>query len=111
MSSPSWIKPVRLAPRPAFLRSQFATGIAGRENPPCALPAGRLPRFRRVRELLNGRRFHIVGHDLQHGLRLAGVHRQPKAGSPVHTGIDRRQRSSRFYHYTISTSSPRSMNT
>ena len=38
MSSPSWITPVRLAPRPAFLRPQFAIDGAGRENLPGALP-------------------------------------------------------------------------
>ena len=32
MSSPSWITPVRFAPRPAFLRPQFATDFAGREK-------------------------------------------------------------------------------
>lgn len=38
MSSPSWITPVRLTQRPAFLRPQFATDGAGRENSPLALP-------------------------------------------------------------------------
>ena len=34
MSLPSWIKSVRFAPRPAFLRPQFATDFAVRENSP-----------------------------------------------------------------------------
>ena len=63
MSSPSWITPVRFAPRPAFSRPKFATDFAARENSARALPVAadpvgsliyRLDRRSRKGDLLRG---------------------------------------------------------